>query len=1246
MKQPFELRWPSGGRSDSNPKGEQSIDTTVDALNVESVDSRTGRNRGASRSGHSKVVSAQVTGSNAVRQIALTEFDNPSVTFAQYAQGSQVTDWQKVVPLKDSVRAVAIDLQRNRYAIMGRATLVKYNASGDLVWKFAIPVASQEHIIRALVVDDLGSFYVGVSEGKPQTTSKLMKLRGAEDGSGVPSVEWSLTIAGYVEQLRLREGVLYAACNFTDTWQSSIRAYRQIDTAVPELMWERTQVPYPVNGMAVRRIDGAIFTAHPANTTRAYWRTSTNTQKVAEDWVESNMTDYEQRIHCIIDPEDVDGLDNSETANGDSLVQIVDASDQNRNLDTSPSGDASTDPVLQTNVVAGRSVIAFPGTAALVGKLPTSTTAGTAPIQRGLLPTHDDAWWACFIVGRTEPGTTVFPLLSYTQAGNQDIIVALNASAIANGAPTYGTTASSGSVKLRNGTGTNPATGTYDTTNGFFIIGIVAKTDGTASGSYISVNGRNSPSTFTMVNSQTTSPVQFGSAWNGYTTGTELLSGVTQSPFVGEIYKVVTFHDYTPSGGSKTIMSTAEFQNMEGRLAWQFGLAHLLESSHPYFSQPPTNDPLPGTSDSAYKYLTDSGAMLVKWDPNKARPRWVVQDNSATGFGGLGYAVEVPDNGSTDYLFSFGAKGDGTGGTTAQILSREAVVRRIKDNGDSATTTGSGTWEARWGSAGSALEPSYQYPRCAVGGKSANDRDDDGTALSYFYVPYHPSSGSSALYVYLDSGSAAGAGSDTAEHRTIDLSGGQRAYCVAVEPFRPEYSPGLLSSLIDQSVTIGSVKEGTDDYTLTTVTLVSETRADVSPRSTYVLASAGTSLKRVSESAVAAPTAAAAMNGLNYVSIASEFGKFWISDGTTYQVLDPRAGNGVARLWRSKTAGDLPEGCRIVVPWRKRMLMARGEDPSAVFGTAIGEPENADLFPVNPNGSEAVLFDTGGTVNTIIPYSDDLLIIGTQTQTLRMTGDPAKGGDLDSISSSEGLAFGEPWCKDPEGRVYAFTAKGGVTVFSLGSPPQSITDQAKKSVRRMLEAVDLSLYYVRLVWNWRQGGLNVYLIPQGSGGTTTQSFFWHRATNSWWERQLGFVVTSAREVNGDTISRRAIWLGCADGYVRKEDETVDTDDGTKIYWRVVGGPIHDPKQQTVLSGPVFDLASEQNGAKCVLFSSDKPDLPSQPDTNEATLQGRGERLPIRTRGGYVWWKLYGTGAMAYEGGSAEVEPGGMRRRMS
>lgn len=1243
----MDIIWPFGGLSDRFGNSKQERGTSPDAVNVRGRVAATGRLQGGPREGATLVT----TVAGAVRQLASNRYDAATSVFAKRATPSIL--WEQRTPQQAEVRNIRVDAQGNVYALDGKASVAFFNASGELVWKFTLPVKNTDAICRALCLDESGAFYVGVSEAGIQSEARLWKFRGRSDGSGDPIQEWEIELGCYVEDVAVRQGVLYAGLNWPDRGRSDVVAYRAIDTGVPEEAWRNTQAPYPLNALDVRESDGAIFTAHERNATRGYDLRAPDCTFGAEDATPADfIDDYDVHIWADLDAADIDGDGsmNSEYKSGDEITLWRDKSGNNRSMYdpdfaasfSSLSAPANAGvPTLDTSKrFGGFDAVSFSTSAKdytaawqELASLPNaSTNAVSASSQRTLVPGYTDASYTMLIVCRATPDTNeraVFGIPT-SNADTWPQSIHVNVNAVTAGAAV----SSAGAVCFANnntGTGADPGSPTkpYDSTDGWAVIVVTSDDGGIVE---MTVNGSTVDDRSGVGAQTATFEAYLGSARTGIQNATSMLTN--SGPFDGQIARVMVFDK---------VLSSTERQKLEGWAMWRYHLGSLIPGAHPYVSTPPSKTDLLVVGLSAYSlsYLVAQDPMLVKWDTNAGRPRWVVSEEAAAHeFGGVGYGVKVAQDGSKR-VFSVGPKSTTTGGTTTQKTQRQAVVRCIYDEGFRPVLDHAGvnplsvnTWEAYWGVLDATLDYGYHYPKLAVSGLPANATDGGGPA--YLFVPYYTSSTGSqpAVYVYARDGSEAGTGVETAEYQVVTLASGARGYCCAVRPDIPEYEPGRLSSLVDRNVAVGTAEDASNDECVALASLVSEARSGDMPAELFALAVHGSTLTAVEGTALSGSGSPPA-TGL--VQVAEYESRLWVVAEGAYLKVDVRSG--IKETWRSKTSGEVFPGCRYVSKWGDRLALAGSpENPFAVFLTAIGNPEDCDLFPVNPSGAEAVLLSAGDAVTALVPMRNDLLLVGTQGKLNRLSGNPAAGGIFDDVADVDGVADGEAWCRDPFGGVYVFHGRGAVSQVSGSGKVTSLTDT---SIRRRLEQVDLDTYTIRMCWNYRAGGFHV--VPIRRSGTDTapaRAWFWEAETNAWWEDSLGFVPTSIRTVGRD------VWVGCADGRILRFDETADTDDGEAIRWRVVGGPIRgDERTQVLVKRPRFTLAAAYEGATVGLYGGADAELPTVASAFSETSEGLGRTMPIRARGSNVWWRLSGVGRFAYEGGDVLVEPLGIRRRI-
>jgi len=262
-------------------------------------------------------------------------------------------------------------------------------------------------------------------------------------------------------------------------------------------------------------------------------------------------------------------------------------------------------------------------------------------------------------------------------------------------------------------------------------------------------------------------------------------------------------------------------------------------------------------------------------------------------------------------------------------------------------------------------------------------------------------------------------------------------------------------------------------------------------------------------------------------------------------------------------------------------------------------------------------------INALIPYNDDLMVVGGDHTIWRFTGDPMFGGQLDLVSDITGISFGRAWCKDPEGVVYFFGSRGGVYAMSPSSAPQRIT---ANTIDRKLADIDLSVYRIELVWNTRDDGMHLFKIPYLDGGQKISHFFWERKTGAWFEDEFGHTTvqpTAVTALDGDSAKDRALIIGGEDGVLRRWTEASYSDDGHAIDSRVLIGPIVKPETDIEFRVDRLEavLASSQGGGNFEIIPTDDPSVVGDPYTSGQLSSGRNPVIRARARGAAIYVRL-------------------------
>ena len=382
--------------------------------------------------------------------------------------------------------------------------------------------------------------------------------------------------------------------------------------------------------------------------------------------------------------------------------------------------------------------------------------------------------------------------------------------------------------------------------------------------------------------------------------------------------------------------------------------------------------------------------------------------------------------------------------------------------------------------------------------------------------------------------------------------------------------------------------------------------------------------------------------------------KMYFADGTNWKKYDP-ATNTVS-AWEA-SAGSLPTDAdgnkpRLICTWRGRtVLSGLLKDAQNWFMSAVGDPTDFDYSPSAITATQAVagnnspLGQVGDVVTALAPYNDDVLLIGGDHTIWRITGDPMAGGQIDLISDSIGMAWGEPWCKDPYGNIYFVSNRCGIYVLTPGAAPLRISQQ----VEQLLQTVNTGANTIRLIWDDRFQGLHVFCTVTEAPASATH-LFWEYRTGAWWTDVFGnddHNPLCCTVFDGNLPEDRVALIGSWDGYVRYFDAAATTDDGTEIESEVVLGPILTKDMDEVLLKDlqaVLGSESADVGFAVYVGETAEEALESDPVLEGAWTAGRNYSNLVRRSGHAIYVKLTATEPWAIEAVRARIAGTGKVRR--
>lgn len=617
---------------------------------------------------------------------------------------------------------------------------------------------------------------------------------------------------------------------------------------------------------------------------------------------------------------------------------------------------------------------------------------------------------------------------------------------------------------------------------------------------------------------------------------------------------------------------------------------------------------------------------------------------TGTGIGGVGFAARVNSEGE---IYSLGPK-QATVANPEAISSDAVDIRKFGDTGTAFTRLAAAEgdpWSAMLFATDSFTEPLARMDVDAF----------DNLYAPIFYTGTDTDYEDARLVAYRRA-SNAGAGVEFVRYINADI---EPAYAAAADPTKPAFPDGDLIQH-GEFVDIATQESGAADDHFSWFKLrgLSTTNTSGSLRGSDILAVCAGSLFKVVRGGPATLITGATMDSVtSFIDSAYLLGKAYFADGKKIYVYDP-VDQSFAVL-TSNSSGQVPLRCKLLASWNGRLVAARPSDNAQQwFMSKQGDPQNWDIAPPTITEAQAVIGADSrtnlpsGPINALVSLRDDLLLFGLDGAILRMTGDPMAGGMFHPISQDTGMAFGQSWCRDPDGFWYFFGDSGGV--FRGDGAGQQIVRISLNKIERRLAEIDMTAYRLELEWSYLEDGLKVVQVPIGNGGDPVVGWFWERGTDSWTEETYGYVGSTGRQItclhalNGDLPEDRVLLYGCEDGRLRFHDMSAKDDDGQAIDSFALIGPIAPSSAEEEMLFTDFELvtARDQNGPNWFLYSGETADVPSFPDFHGRAAQGRAQRNLARVRGSFVWYGLGLNeigGRWAFESLACRVEPVGIKR---
>lgn len=392
--------------------------------------------------------------------------------------------------------------------------------------------------------------------------------------------------------------------------------------------------------------------------------------------------------------------------------------------------------------------------------------------------------------------------------------------------------------------------------------------------------------------------------------------------------------------------------------------------------------------------------------------------------------------------------------------------------------------------------------------------------------------------------------------------------------------------------------------------------------------------------------ASSSLNGLQY-----------FVDGINYVYYNPVTDT--VELWVA-SAGSLPvdsenNTARLICTWRGRIcLSGLHKDPQVLHMSRAGDGTDFDVT-ATPDGTEAVSFTVGefgiigDVITALIPWSDDTLLVGCDHTVVRITGDPADGGDKDILSDVVGIAWSTGWCKTSDNTILFMSTRGSFYAVPPGGRPQRISQAIEPLVRE----IDTGKNIIHMQWDDDLQAMHAWITWTDEPKATTH-WYWEQRSNSFFQvkykNKLHNPLCSV-VFDGNEPEDRTILKGDWDGYVRMLDPEATTDDGEVIESEVLIGAVtsktlddifHQEYQGLFADGSadVEWEVYEGETAEEALAAVDE----ENPSATGTFSEGRNPTEYIRVANHAVYVRLKATGRWAMESIRAVLEPRGPVRQ--
>ena len=410
----FELPFPLGGLNDNIAQSKQPSGTTGEAVNVRGQDPVTGRIRGAQRSGLTKFTVDTMDAR--IKRFEKVVYDNRQLRYVPLSADNLKLMWDETNGSSQPSTYAVVDNKENVYVIDSGRSVQKWNKNGVLIYTLTPAITDNNLHLRGLAVDGFGYLWVATGHKNPLSLttassalantqslgkSKIWCYKETETGTS-PSLEYSFSPNLTIEQLTLKNGLLYACANDPLLENGYGVAYSDIYTTGLEEAYRR-QLPYPACDIDVNE-NGNVAFASPRSLKR-----SQRDSDLYPDFRKSFVSWTPAEI-----PSDklwswYDAGDYSYLTENSRIDAWLDKSGNGRDLAHTL---LENGPQFKKTAFGGKPCFYFDGAAQLYTQGNHPTSAASTSASASAYPNYENAKWAIHIVFRPKVATEDNPIVN------------------------------------------------------------------------------------------------------------------------------------------------------------------------------------------------------------------------------------------------------------------------------------------------------------------------------------------------------------------------------------------------------------------------------------------------------------------------------------------------------------------------------------------------------------------------------------------------------------------------------------------------------------------------------------------------------------------------------------------------------------------------------------------------------------------------------------------------------------------